>query len=206
MSLHHDCSNCKGARFDGANLVCSRCLRPTFMECMDKRREVGELISIITNGLASQQSTTATTTTPRMKCTRLVRSIKSIFNVESVFEFVCPECKAKGTFMDIVKVLNDTIRLDKTSYKDLLFKYRKEQDILDKANELLAEKQNEIDYLKREMAVTSQQKDDMNVQLIDMKNRVVQMEKHQSMDVSTQGGYATNARADAEWFQRANKQ
>lgn len=92
MGNEHDCliAGCDGKKYDGSSFTCNRCLRPFFIECLMNRNEVKALINFLS---------AATTKTPM----RLPNKVKLVLNSESIFEAVCLNCRAKGTFNDAIQ-------------------------------------------------------------------------------------------------------
>lgn len=99
-SAEHKCldNGCVGSKFAGCNIKCSRCLSPTFIECISDRTEIIILLKLM-NVVADVTPSQSISTENMAK-----------MNNESVIEFVCASCKAEGSFLDQKKKLNDKIK------------------------------------------------------------------------------------------------
>lgn len=89
---NHDCTNsgCNGYAYFGISLTCQCCFKPSFLECIQTRKEISDLLDAI--GLSGSSKPT---TIPEQQ--QLINKIKnSLFTPNSVFEFVCVRCKANG--------------------------------------------------------------------------------------------------------------
>lgn len=119
MSQNHVCNACTGTKYDGANLKCHLCLKPSFFECMvkNKRHEAAELINVIK---------TQSNMTPG---TRMQTRLQNIFGDSSVFVFICPNCKANRSLCDIIELYKTQANVDSMNKIQLLEKREKECEI-----------------------------------------------------------------------------
>lgn len=124
--MDHDCSGCRGIKFQGANVTCCRCLRPFYLECLATKKEVQYLISTLNAGAPQ-------TTSP----ISLPNKVKQLFGHDKMFDFTCPKCKASGSYMDkmdetkrqltnefeaIMKAKDDEIQAYKTQIEEIQMK------------------------------------------------------------------------------------
>lgn len=98
MSLECQCGGrqCKSVKHEGAYLTCNCCKKQYLWECIQNKREVLTFIAALRK--------TAESGTPQ----KLQIRIKSIIHCDSLFEFICPKCKAEGNQRDAInKMKND---------------------------------------------------------------------------------------------------
>lgn len=90
---NHDCtaSGCIGQSLFGINLTCQCCFKPVFLECIQTRNEVAELIQAF--GFFDQQHTSSSYQSQQQLTTKIKNCV---FASSSVFEFVCVKCKSLG--------------------------------------------------------------------------------------------------------------
>lgn len=148
MSIDHDCSACKGNKFDGANVICERCMRPWFMECLGSRIEVIDLMS--------KYGKTITTGTKTFE--RVQNKIRVLFNSSSVFCFVCPRCRVRGSFMEVMESEKENIngewkkKMNQNEHKLMEFKNKLEleEEKTKKWEKMVTElRSNEISILQQ---------------------------------------------------------
>lgn len=163
MSQYHDCTlmACKGQRFDAANLTCNRCLRPFFFECMVNKKEVEYLISAL-NAYSPKN------TTP----TRFINKVKSVFGQESVFEFICPDCKSKGKYCEIVAQLKRDSQIECDQHLNIKTK-EIENMYLSKLNELTAN-YNRLDQANAQLLA---EKNELQKELSDLRTNYSHVEQ-----------------------------
>lgn len=92
MPANHNCndSGCDGSNCFGLNITCTRCLTPSFFECIANRPEIKKILALLgVNSATSQQLNGITT------------ALSTMFGTESVFEFTCVNCKVKGSYNDL---------------------------------------------------------------------------------------------------------
>lgn len=98
----HNCleNNCIGSKYHGLSLTCSYCHIPSFFECIDDRIEIKNIFSIFkfikSNGDIDYD-----------KFKGISTYIKSLFESDSVFVFVCSMCKANTSYSDLVMKLDN---------------------------------------------------------------------------------------------------
>lgn len=168
MATTHDCmeSACKGIKFDGANLTCGRCLRPFYMECLTKRNEITYLISSLNAN---------STGTPL----RFASKVKKVFHQESTIEFVCENCKKKGSFIEAAKAMKTEMEQHYNEEvikkcKEIEKKYENEMTImrtkytgLELVNADLSQTINETTMKHNELEQINAQ---LNQKILDMEN------------------------------------
>lgn len=89
---NHDCvlSGCSGSSLFGISLTCQNCFKPVFIECIQTRNEVAELIQAL--GSFERKSTSSVSVQQQLAA----KIENCIFASTSVFEFVCVKCKSLG--------------------------------------------------------------------------------------------------------------
>lgn len=109
----HSCldSGCNGSQMKGLSATCTKCLNPTFFQCMAGKKEIQLLYSMILSMDESNEG-------------KKLGVLSELLSSESVFAFVCPKCLASkagdldafhSAHQDEVKKL--TARLDAQSKK-----------------------------------------------------------------------------------------
>lgn len=103
-SSDHSCTEkgCDGAKFYGLNLTCNYCLSPCYFECISYRPEIKNLLSL----LNLKKIKGSDGNIQYAEVDKISMFVKSMFELDSVFLFVCPVCKSKESFNDIKKSLN----------------------------------------------------------------------------------------------------
>lgn len=121
MSSEHDCltEGCKGSKYDGANVICERCLRPCYIECYAKRKEISELMKF---GRATNIPGTPT-------IVRIHEKIAAIFGQDSCFGFTCLKCKSNGSFKEVISATKKKLQAE---YESNLSQH--ERDLNDNLN------------------------------------------------------------------------
>lgn len=126
---NHKCNEngCNGARFSGINLTCTRCLMPKFLDCIFDRTEIAGIINSLNikpDIVASQQ----TITENQLK-------LRECFGSDSLFEFICPQCKTDGSFTKIknkyeaqIKALDDKVKTSQKKNTDQKKEMKKFED------------------------------------------------------------------------------
>lgn len=121
MSKEHDCGErqCVINKYGGAYFTCARCLKKCYAECLEGKKEVIQLLTAIKHS--------------NISCTpgKLQIKIKAIINNESVFNFICPQCKLEGNTYEIIArlkkdaetKLNNTIKSKDDEIKNILETY-----------------------------------------------------------------------------------
>lgn len=133
MPPNHNCSedDCTGASLNGTNITCSRCYNPFFFDCMFKRNEISELINIL--GVQNKNS----------NISQINNKLSVLFKCESVFEFVCPNCKNELSYVDLkVKLTNEINDLNKKHDKQ-------KKELKNLARELNNEKGNHTNLIEK---------------------------------------------------------
>lgn len=118
MSEDHECGErpCNVGKYSGAYLLCSRCSKKYYGECLDQKKEVVQLLNALKN--CNQHGTPS----------GLQVKIKAILHSESLFEFICVKCKTEGNPYDIINRLKaeaQKIMMAKDQeYSQLMEKYK----------------------------------------------------------------------------------
>lgn len=98
MSSEHESGERPKFTKSDSYLRCVRCKSRIYTETIRNKQEYVQLISIMKN---------SDTQTPSRTQTKL----SAIFHDESVFEFVCPNCKTGGNPLDKIKQLKEEIEI-----------------------------------------------------------------------------------------------
>lgn len=135
LTLNHNCveKGCKGLKYGGLNLTCNYCLMPCFFDCIEN--DIVLLLSLLNFDFEKCDDVSKLD-----KIKDISTTIKSLF-CDSVFVFVCPSCKQKDSYSDVVNNLNSKtkeIRAIKKTIKT------SDSELLDLKNSLQAEKDNVI--------------------------------------------------------------
>lgn len=111
----HNCvdKNCDGASFGGISLSCSWCTQPTFMSCLT---DLPELKFIFHSMMPKIVNTSKPTQSDVVNINNFVTSV---FTSNSVFDFVCLECKSRGSFKVIEKNYEDQLIQMRVSMQQL---------------------------------------------------------------------------------------
>lgn len=128
MTEDHECGErpCVIGKYGGAYLRCNRCSKKVYCDCLDKRKEVVQLL----NALKIMN--------PHNTPTNIQVKMKALFNSDTLFEFICSKCKSNENPYEIIlrvkaesqKILNE-LELEKNKLTEKL----KETEVLN--NELL---------------------------------------------------------------------
>lgn len=101
MMVEHAFNSCSGTKYDGANFICQRCLKPCFMECFAELPEMKALIAIANvKGPATKPNSTPSYVAPQAN---IVQRISRIFSQQSFFGFTCTSCIKNGSYSDILR-------------------------------------------------------------------------------------------------------
>lgn len=161
---NHDCtdSNCSGDRLYALNLTCQRCLKPYFFDCMAKLPEIQCILQIFNLNGANNQVVS------------VITKLQTLFNHESVFEFVCPPCKSDDTFPDL-KLKYDA--------KDLQMKELKKELSAAKSAATIAKNENtsleqQLSYSSSTSSTTTNKSDNLSHQqsIEDLQSRISSLE------------------------------
>lgn len=139
----HECITCTGNKYDGANVKCQLCLRPSFIECLEKAniKEVIDLIKIISPSVKPNSGT------------RMPSIIQRLINDSSVFVFICTQCKNKNSLRDVISTQSNNEKENKikqlqSNEVELKTKLNRELEtvtnLMSSANDLEHRLQNEI--------------------------------------------------------------
>lgn len=161
MSEPHDCSDsgCKGAKFDGANLTCFRCLKPVFLECIKNKTEVSKLVF-------AMKSINTFSNKPELTPLRMQTKIAALFNADSVFKFECVKCKIEGTYTEIIDEFIQTqekYKEDKEDAKREIGILKSKNTELEQACKHLQQKLTEAEQINKERELD-------NVTIVDERN------------------------------------
>lgn len=142
----HKCNElgCKGQKYAGLNITCGMCLMPCYFECISNRSEVVHLFR--------QMNINNIPENDQKKINEEHLKIKSLFGVNSVFEFVCPSCKGESTLYDIFKKFGDDLK-------------QKNED-LEKKNKDLTKKNTKANSEVRELKSKLNDKESQQIQQV----------------------------------------
>lgn len=84
----HKCNEkgCKGPNYGGLNITCGMCLFPTYFDCLSTRDEFKHLMDNMQIEPIGEND--------QRKINEAHIKVKSLFGVDSIFEFICPSCKS----------------------------------------------------------------------------------------------------------------
>lgn len=99
----HNCvdNDCSGSSFGGNNFTCALCTQPMFVSCLSDRPEIVCMLNLVTH------------TGKKASNMDLNSAIVSLFSNDSVFNFICLECKSRGSLSEIEKCHEDELIAEK---------------------------------------------------------------------------------------------
>lgn len=150
MTDDHICGErpCIMGKYNGAYFRCSRCSNKVYCDCLEKRKEVVQLLNALKN-----LNPYSTPTTIQLK-------IKAIFSNESVFEFICNKCKNEENPYEIIARIKTESKKkinEREMEKNMLKEKIRETEALN--NDLL----EKIDMLETKNKHESMQTDEINI-------------------------------------------
>lgn len=121
------------SKSDNSYLRCVRCKNRTYTETLRNKKEYIQLLSIMKNSDIQTPSRTQT-------------KLKAIFHEESIFEFICPNCKTRGNSIDIINKLKEEIEISTQSnqaYANEISMIRDKNTHLEREMEILKKNLND---------------------------------------------------------------
>lgn len=150
----HNCvdSECKGSSLGGNKFICALCKQPMFVNCLNDRPEIICLLSLLAPPGKKSNNVTST------EIINLNNAISTMFSSESTFNFVCLECKTRGSFQDIEADYERKIIAIRTQVQQLKIEYESKQKQNETSIETLKEQLRESSA-RIEQLQTSQSND-----------------------------------------------
>lgn len=130
MADDHECGErpCNPGRYGGAYLRCTKCSKKYYGECLEKRKEVVQLLSALKG--YNQHGTPS----------GLQTKIKAILHPESLIEFICVKCKPQGNSYEVINNLKSEMMMITNKRDEEYNKLKKKHSELEKINNELIEK------------------------------------------------------------------
>lgn len=100
----HKCNEkgCKGPNYGGLNITCGMCLFPSYFDCLATRNEFKHLLDNMQIEPIEEND--------QKEINEAHIKVKSLFGVDSIFEFICPSCKSthfnNATLFDMKESMN----------------------------------------------------------------------------------------------------
>lgn len=180
--MSHECNSCTGNKYDGANIKCQLCLKPYFVECLEKiwkRKEITEL----TNSVKSQTFSSG--------ANRLQTKFQALFNDSSTLLFMCPTCKQSGTLRDILEAYKTQTTIEYTNKIQLLEKRDNEIGVaLIREKDTVANMVLKVNQLEQDIECEKNIKLKLNNDVIELN---VALEQEKSMVIQLNEQIATQA-------------
>lgn len=111
----HDCEKekCSGSGLGGLFLLCDRCEKKNYLECLIQERDILMLLKTI--GLVKCDNTQVTSTITEDN----KKTLNDIINTKTLIDFTCKKCKQKGSTLQILKSLNQATERAKKTIEEL---------------------------------------------------------------------------------------
>lgn len=116
MMEAHSCheEKCTGPKYGGLNITCGMCLFPCYYDCLSTRDEFKHLMKHMKIETIEDND--------QKKLNEAHVKIKSLFGINSIFEFICPSCKGtlnNTTIYDMKKKLEQNYDELQSEYDEL---------------------------------------------------------------------------------------